>query len=427
MKISPKRISSPRKQALRFLEDRRGGAAIVMTLLAPVLIGGMAFGAELGFWELEKRKIQNAVDTAAHAAGTQLRSGLTDDYALKAIARNVAEVGGYEGGAAGITVVQPPASGAYSGNANALRVTLNHEVPRTFSKVFSQDPVAFTVSSTALVSAGRPACVLSTHRSASGAISAGGSTTVNLVGCDIAANSISPSSVSSTGAAADVNTECLSTVGGVSDPHGNYDLNCPAPITNGPLTADPYASVPEPTCTSYSAGNTFRNNVGGGAGTLFCWQGVGAINPSVTLTSGKTYVLHNSNVVLNGGRSITGTNVTLVLTGNSSIRLNGNSTLSLTAPTSGTYSGLAIMGSRTNAIDMNFSGNNGAFIVGAVYSPNSGSDIIYTGSSTVYGAGQCTQVIGGTVTFWGNSNFSTNCALSGTRAIMASQSIKIVE
>lgn len=75
-----------RRAILAYLEDRRGGAAIVMALLTPLLIGGLAFGAEVGFWELEKRKLQNAADTAAHAAGTQLRSGITNDAALEAVA-----------------------------------------------------------------------------------------------------------------------------------------------------------------------------------------------------------------------------------------------------------------------------------------------------------------------------------------------------
>ncbi len=85
-----------------------------------------------------------------------------------------------------------------------------------------------------------------------------------------------------------------------------------------------------------------------------------------------------------------------------------------------------MFGSRTSEVNMDLSGNSGSKIVGAVYSPNKDSDIKYTGSSVAYSSGQCTQVIGGTVTFWGNSDFSTDCANSGTTEIRAAQTIRIV-
>ena len=58
------------KLGAAFLEDRDGAAAIVIAFMTPILIGGLAFGAEVGGWEMTKRRIQNAADTAAYAAGT---------------------------------------------------------------------------------------------------------------------------------------------------------------------------------------------------------------------------------------------------------------------------------------------------------------------------------------------------------------------
>ena len=129
---------------------------------------------------------------------------------------------------------------------------------------------------------------------------------------------------------------------------------------------------------------------------------------------------------INGNRTVSGTGVTLVFEGKWTVEANGNSFVKISAPTTGTYRGIAIMGDRNNDVDIYLSGNNGAKVVGAVYSPNRNSHIKYTGSSVAYSAGQCTQVIGGSVEFTGNSNFSTNCSASGTTAIIAGQSIKIV-
>ncbi len=97
------------------------------------------------------------------------------------------------------------------------------------------------------------------------------------------------------------------------------------------------------------------------------------------------YVLHNSDLRLNGGRKITGTGVTIFMSGTSTITVNGNSTIDITAPTSGVYSGIAIFGDRDSAGDFDLSGNSGVSIVGAVYSPN--SSITYTGNNSSFTPG----------------------------------------
>lgn len=431
-----------RRQILNYLEDQRGAAAIVMAILTPVLIGGLAFGAEVGFWELEKRKLQNAVDTAAHAAGTQLRSGVTDDATLEAVAQAVAERAGYDGGNPNITLVQPPASGAYNGNNNALNVVITETIPRRFSAIYNDDPIVVNVDATALVSSGRPACVLALNRTASGAISTGGSTNVSLSNCDLATNSMSSSAVTSTGNGSSVTASCVSAVGNVTV-NGTYSLTCPSPISNAPLTADPYANVPMPTAANCFQSNTaaqFTQNGNpsspgnGQSGRILCYSGnAWNFNRSINMTSGNTYVLFNTHATqtatfgTNGNNSVSGTNVTVILMGRWSVSFNGNTRLSLTAPTTGTYRGLALVADRTNQVNVDISGNNAGRIVGAIYSPNQNSQVTYTGSSTAYSSGQCTQVIGGTVRFWGNSNFSTDCSNSGTTPIMAAQSIRLVE
>lgn len=171
-----------------------------------------------------------------------------------------------------------------------------------------------------------------------------------------------------------------------------------------------------------------------GSGAVRCYSGAANtwnFSRNITLTSNTAYVLENTsgsvaNLSLNGGRTTTGTNVTLIFKGRWDIKLNGNSTINISAQTTGAYAGIALFGGRTSEVNVDLTGNNGAKIVGAIYSPNKDSDIKYTGSNLTYSSGQCTQVIGGTVTFWGNSNFSTNCSASGTKQIETAQSIKIV-
>ena len=434
-----KSLKAKLKFGAAFVHDIYGGAAIVMAVMTPIIIGGLAFGAELGGWELTRRQLQNAADTSAFAAGTQVRSGADEDTIATA-AKLVAAESGYRGRADDVVVEHPPVSapeaadGSDPNGDNAyVYVTLTQSSNRLFTRYFTKgsNSVTFTSAALAHVQSGRPACVLALHPSASGAISTGGSTNVELTGCDIAANSISSSAITATGNGSNVEAECISAVGDVSV-NSTYNLACPAPIANGPITADPYASVAAPTnCTSTHNLNQFPNQ---GSGATRCYTGSNGgvtISNNVTLASNTTYVFRNtgSNPLtwrINGNRTVTGTNVTLYFEGNWNVEANGNSFLNITAPTSGAYSGIALFGDRNSEVNMDLSGNNGARVVGAIYSPNRNSDITYTGSSIAYSAGQCTQVIGGKVTFWGNSDFSTDCTNSGTKDILSAQSIKIV-
>ncbi len=420
-----------------FLKDVHGGAAIIMGLMTPIIIGGLAFGAELGGWELTKRQVQNAADTAAFAAGTQVRSGADVDVITTA-ATLVAEESGYDGGEDGVGVEYPPATapnaadGTDPNGDNAfVYVTLTQTERRRFTRFFSDgDDVTFRSAALAHIENGRPACVLALHPSAT-SVTTTGSANVELTGCDVASNSISSSAVS-VGGSGDITTDCVSAVGGVSATSGLHLTECAEAIENAPVTADPYRNIPAPaTCTSTHNYNQFANQ---GSGATRCYTGSSGniqINNNITLTSNVTYVFKNtgasvSEFRLNGNGSLNGTNITLYFEGKWDVKLNGNSTMNISAQTTGPYKGLAIWGDRNSEVNMDLTGNNGAKVVGAIYSPNKLSDIAFRGSNVAYSAGQCTQVIGGTVLFTGNSDFSTDCTNSGTTAIMAGQTIKIV-
>lgn len=428
-------LKSKLRLGAAFLKDRHGGAAIIMGLMTPIIIGGLAFGAEVSGWELAKRQTQNAADTAAFAAGTQVRSGASA-ATIESAAEAVAEASGFDGGADNVDIEYPPATAPLAadgsdpnGDNDYVYVTLTQTAERNFTKFFSStDSVTFQSSALAHVESGRPACVLALHPSAS-SVKTGGSASVTLTGCDVASNSIASNAID---AGASITTNCASAVGGVTG-NGLNLTECSEAIENAPVTADPYKDVAAPTtCTSSHTTNQFPTQ---GSGATRCYTAGNNIsfsgNGTTTLASNVTYVFKNTGAsaksfTLNGGHTLAGTNVTLYFEGKWDIKTNGNSTLNISAPTTGAYKGLAIWGDRNNEVNIDVSGSNGAKVVGAIYSPNKLSDIKYTGSSVAYSAGQCTQVIGGTVEFWGNSDFSTDCSNSGTTAIMAGQTIKIV-
>lgn len=424
-----------------FVADRRGAAAIVMALLTPILIAGLAFGAEVGFWELQRRKLQNAVDTAAYAAATQLRSGVKDETTLKTFALDVAIEGGYKAGPAGIGLSNPPASGGYAGNADAIRVTLDHTIKRGFTGIFKADPIQFTVESTVLVRNGRPACVLSLNPTAASAIKVGGSTSVSLTGCDIAANSISSSSITQ-GGSSTLSADCISTVG-ESNMSSITLSDCPAPIEHAPVTADPYRDVPEPDasmgCASVNDKKEFTtqpNNVGNplptsesptnnNLGLAYCLSGNNIIQGETNLAPGVYVIKGPGEVKVNAGAILRGDDVTLFLTDGATLDIAGGAVIDLSAPKTGPYAGIVVFFDRDFTGASTINGGANFSLVGAVYGPS--QDIQFSGNTTGSGPGECTQVVGSTVEFIGNSGFNTDCSASGTRSIRTAQAIKIVE
>ena len=59
--------SKPWRKALhgqaRFAADTSGGAAIILALTLPIVIGGLGLGVEVGLWYQTERRLQTAADT----------------------------------------------------------------------------------------------------------------------------------------------------------------------------------------------------------------------------------------------------------------------------------------------------------------------------------------------------------------------------
>jgi hypothetical protein len=127
-------------------------------------------------------------------------------------------------------------------------------------------------------------------------------------------------------------------------------------------------------------------------------------NGTTVLPAGIYYV-KNGNLDWHNG-SISGTGVTIFLTGPSpgSITINGNMTVNLSAPTSGTYHGLVIYEDRnlSSFPSETFNGGANMNFNGSIYLP--GSAVSYSGGSATV----ITALIADTVEFTGGSNFGVD-------------------
>jgi hypothetical protein len=131
----------------------------------------------------------------------------------------------------------------------------------------------------------------------------------------------------------------------------------------------------------------------------------------LTFASG-TYFFYNATIKINGG-TVTGTGVTLVLLGDSSLSISGG-TVKLSAPTTNTTSsdlnGVLIDDQApkksNNAVTINGGGT--VALGGAMYFPN--VDVTWNGTTANTNT-TCSEVIANTLTLGGGAYMSTqNCA-----------------
>ncbi|WP_380941138.1 pilus assembly protein TadG-related protein [Sphingomonas floccifaciens] len=393
-------------------DDRRGSVLPMIGAGILVLVGVCGLGAEGGSLYLTKQRMQSASDTAALGAATALSQG--GSYAIEA--KGLAASYGFQDTVAGTTVVinKPPSSGSYAGIQQAVEVIIEQPQSRLFSGIWGGDAIAVSTRSVAV--AVQQACVLALNRTASGAVSLKGNSSMTLRNCSVFANSTDASSIS-VGGTASISAYSASTSGGISGV--NKIVTTRPPTTYQPQIADPYATrnFAPPTSCSYNGANI------GGSMTLSAGVICGDVKlnagSDITLNPGVYYMVGGT-LSVNGGAKLSGSGVTIVYTtlnGSSYGRasFNGGAAIDISPPTSGPTAGIVFFGDRTMPAGTQFflSGGASQSLKGAIYL--SKGDLTYAG-----GAGtsvSCTQIVADTISFVGNSDLEVTCPGFGTNAI----------
>ncbi len=121
------RRSAAIKQLRAFLKNEDGASIIIIALTLPALIGAFGLAAEVSYWRLHHRDMQNAADAAAIAAATNGGSSYANE------ANAVAAQYGFQNGASSITVTVSNPSTAPGCTANCYTVTISDQVPRSIA------------------------------------------------------------------------------------------------------------------------------------------------------------------------------------------------------------------------------------------------------------------------------------------------------
>ncbi|RUW26332.1 hypothetical protein EOA60_18950 [Mesorhizobium sp. M1A.F.Ca.IN.020.06.1.1] len=403
----------------RLRRGESGNVATIFALTLPIVVGGAGLGVETSYWYYSSLKLQATADAAAYAGALEKIQG-SDTATITAAATQSATDNGLGNGT--ITVHTPPTSGPNTAK-KAVEVILNQNLDRMFTSIFTQTKVPEQARAVALIADASKACVLALNKSASQAALFSGSTSVKLTGCSVMSNSSAADAIKVQGSAG-LQADCLISVGGVSL-NNPVTTTCKSPITQALPASDPFSSLPAPS-TSGSC-----QNVNSGKSTQTIQPGTYCngmnLNGNVALSSG-TYVVQG-NLKINAGAVITcaapcTNGVTIYMTGSNTISMNGNATVTLSAPTSGTYSGVLFYGDRTgNAAQSTFNGTATSSLTGAIYFPK--QQVNYLGNFS--GANGCTQVVADTIQWSGNSTINQNCSSLGLQDIPAAPSVAIVE
>jgi Flp pilus assembly protein TadG len=405
---------------LRRLARRCSGQTFLLVSVALVVLVGMAaLAVDIGDLWTTRRLMQSAADAGAVAGADELALGASSSDITTA-AKDAASHNGFAdgssraGGADTVTVSvhNPPTAGPFAANTNAVEVNVSQTQNTYFMKVLGFQTVPVSTTAVA-VTLGSGSCIYSLDRSASGAITVGGSASVNS-GCGIYDNSDSSSALSVSGGGS-ITAPLIGVVGGTSISGGGS-----TPLSTGIAQfGDPLAYIAAPSFDPSSCSSFKTTNVGGGAMNPGTFCGGMSINSGATVTFNPgLYVIDGGGLTINGGATVSGSGVTFYLTGDNKsssgpknyagVNINSTATVNFSSPcnsSSGGVPGMLFFQDRsiTTGVGSTINGSASSTFDGAIYF--STTPLAYAGGSGVSGF---TLLVADTLSFLGNSSVGNN-------------------
>jgi hypothetical protein len=425
----------------RLLKDRRGSALAIACACMPLVIGAAGLATDTIEWTLWKRQLQRAADSAAFAgvydranatgATTNTSSAVCRDLSVNLHTwMNLLATSPCTGGPGSYTTLSYPSDTAYVTNQVTVALKIQQSLP--FSSMFmSAAPVITATATAGSVTAGGNPCALALNTSGT-AIDNSGNATVDAPTCIFYSDSASSNSAAA-GGSSSITAKAVAGVGGIASSN-NWIVNQYLPYS--PPLPDPFASItPDPsdmhcavssstnnrgettlTPLSLSDGNdiTTMRDASGNQANCFTSLSVGS-NRSLSIPDSYTgpIYINGGDVNLQGALSCAA--CTIVLTNQSTdpnatigtFSTNAQATNNITAPTSGTYKGIAVYQDRraTGNIDR-INGGSGNVISGVVYFPKDTLWINGTGTAVSL----CSMFVANNIKFNGTSSIAISSA-----------------
>jgi Flp pilus assembly protein TadG len=358
----------------------RGSVAAWVAVLAVVLIGFAGLAIDGSWYATAGQQLQAAADAASLAGAGEVKT----DIAPFAITRAKAVQTAVANKAAGAQVVIDPIGdvdvGTYdlktkvftptNTKPDAVRVTarrtqssLGGPVSLFFGGMFGKPTADSTRTSIALLDEIGEPLVLSLDPSGANALQVRNNSKLVLDRGIVMVNSPDKCAL---GLDANVTVEADAIrVVGQACPPGGQGTGVTTPIIEGVVRmVDPYASVPDP---HFSAPPLPPINKAGTYNPGY-YEGIDLNGNDVAVLNAGVYVIEHLGVQLQGNSKLVGQGVTLYLKlPKAKLKVQGNATIQLTAPTSGPYRSMAIFFHRQNASTSEVEGSAIVDIEGCLY------------------------------------------------------------
>jgi hypothetical protein len=312
------------------LTDEAADTLTLFALALPLVMAAAGAALDYSLAASTRSKMQAVADAAAINSAQELQLAQTDSSKIVAIAKNYVN-GMLQGVTTAVNV---------NIKAATVQVIIEKKYELVTGALLLKDGIHLRASATAKMSGSMPLCLLGLDPAAPHTIGLEKDALLTAPGCLVQSNSKSTQGVQSKNNAI-LRAGMICSVGGkVQTTNANFS---PAPTTDCPVLANPLSSRAAPPIGAC----TYTDKVvDGGSETLQS----GVYCGGLTLTNGATarlsrgiFVIKDGPLIVDGGASISGTEVGIYLTGSAAnLTFDADTTVNLSAPKDGPLAGILI-------------------------------------------------------------------------------------
>ena len=352
------------------LRDESGSVLVIAALSMTALLGFVAMATDVGLLFRSRRNVQIAADAAAIAGAVDYLYNGSSSSAIAA-GKAASSSNGITDGTSGavVSISIPPADGPNAGSAGFIEVIVSRPSKTIFMGMFGLTTMTVKARAVAGTPTNGQACIWIMATSGT-AFDLQGKYDIEAPGCGIYVNSPSANALNVTGNGGTLNAKFLDVVGSSTSVHATSPT---APSLNAAPRKSPWGNLPGPTeanggCTTIDkTTTTITGNVSGSAPGLnngICYQKAVTLNGA---TLGPGVYMFENGVTISG--TVTVNSGTIDIYGGT-FNQPSNTIVNITAPTSGSYNGIAIMqpSNNTHNLQVQF-GSNNQTLDGYIYAP----------------------------------------------------------
>jgi len=419
---------------------KEAGQALIfgVVTLGLLLMGFAGLGIDIGYLRYEKRIQQTATDSAALAGAAELPYALSGSPT--AAGGHAATLNGFTGpigtgcpppapaaalGSVAVTVNNPPCSGPHNGDADYVEAYVAKVQPTFFMKVLGVHTQTVTARAVAYWGTGNGnSCLFTLGNPGPGiqGITVSGTPTLNAPTCGIVDNG----NFCTNGNKLNVTAGAIGVAGSAGGPGNSCSGGTvtPEPIPGIAPAGDPLGFLTPPGIGASNGALSITSSTTVSPGTYTSISVSGA-SGNVVFSPG-TYIVTNG-LSITGNENVSGDGVTFYVAGGG-VDVHGGGSVTLSAPTTGTYAGILFYQSPSDTTAATINGNSTSYFEGALYFPKAALDFSGTSGSTSFNSGaDYTVIVSAALTVSGNATVNLHSDFSSLPSGSPIQTTVLVE